>query len=89
MNKNTVIAVVLSTLVVIATFFMQTYLFPNSSKSNGNSVSQTDENSAAKENVSESEAAGIAIVHQEQKYNAYQVQNFLYFHQHLFQKIFL
>ncbi|MGP1530621.1 MAG: membrane protein insertase YidC [Treponema sp.] len=56
MNKNTVIAVVLSTLVVIATFFMQTYLFPNSSKSNGNSVSQTDENSAAKENVSESEA---------------------------------
>ena len=56
MNKNTVIAVVLSTLVVIATFFMQTYLFPNSSKSNGNSVSQTDENSAAKENVPESEA---------------------------------
>lgn len=55
MNKNTVIAVILSTLVVIATFFMQTYLFPNSSKSSGNNLNQTD-NSVLKENVPESEA---------------------------------
>ena len=55
MNKNTVIAVILSTLVVIATFFMQTYLFPNSSKSSGNDLNQTD-NSVLKENVPESEA---------------------------------
>ena len=41
MNKNTVIAVILSTLVVIATFFMQTYLLPKTSEPAGNDTAQT------------------------------------------------
>ena len=53
MNKNTVIAVILSTLVVIATFFMQTYLLPKTSEPAGNDTTQTQ--SSEMQSASDSE----------------------------------